>query len=247
MKKKLFIMITIFIVICFSNNAEIPTHYEEGGLCTTNDPPSPGVVWNFIQHFTYEQYFLTIEREWTTRNNTAPRGVDSFDFLYFCGHGRPYEIKTNENNWVDLRTAGDNSHNGYGNSDLEFLVLHSCSVLPSPIDVGDAFTPWLAEPGGIFDGLHVLLGFRTDASYAADEQIACFMGDLTENQTGRVWENWVNAVNTYGISYYDKFCLFVAYRHGHFDDQAYDAYYDVYGGSVARDTTDPGLWCYWSD
>lgn len=149
---------------------------------------------------------------------------------------------------LDLRNAGDNSNNGYGTNNLEFLVLHSCSVVPSPIDVTDWWTPWIGEPGGIFDGLHILMGFRTEASYSNANMIASYMGELTNNQSGRVWENWVNAVNTKGASgSRDEFCFMSAFRTGYSENPSYNAAYDVYGSSISYDTSDPQLWCFWSE
>lgn len=241
------ICITIVMSTSFSLFAEVPSSSREAGLCTHHDDQSADVTWNFIQHFTYEKWYYTLAHNWTTSNNDYTWGVDGNDFSYFCGHGSPYSICMDAGDAVDLRNAGNNSNNGYGDY-LGYLVLHSCSVVPSPIDVGDAFTPWLGEPGGIFDGLHVMMGFRTSASGSNDNMIASYMGQLTKNQSGRVWENWVNAVNTQGAAgIEDAFCLFVAFRPGYYDNPTYDAYYDVYGGSVCYDTNDPQAWCYWSE
>jgi len=220
--------------------------YEEGGMYI-NDPMSPATTLNFLNNFTYEKNYATIASDWTTSNDSSPYGVDSYDFAYFCGHGYPYNIMMYNGSYVDLRNAGNNSNSGYG-SDLEFLVLHACQAVPSPIDVADPWTPWLSEPGGIFDGLHILCGFRTNAGKSSGLNIANYMGYLTFHQSGYVVDNWINSVNAYGnTDSTDEFCFYSMFRSGYRFNATYDAKYDVYGGAVCLDTTDPALWCYWSE
>lgn len=246
MKKSILILIllTVSTIALFG---DVPAYFREAGLYG-NEDFMRDVVNQFTQYFSAEMLEWTIATDWTDTNNTTPYGVDTFDFVYFCGHGFPYNILMRDSNWLDLTTAGNTAAQGYGDYALENLVLHSCEAVPSPIDVADAFTPWLSEPGGIFDGLHNLCGFRTSAYISTSFNIANYMGYLTWTNSGTVVNNWINAVDTYGATdSLDKYCLFSAYRNGYYDDPSWDAYYDVYGVNECYDSLDQGLWCIWSE
>ncbi len=85
--------------------------------------------------------------------------VDSADLLYFVGHGGNYGIRSG----INLKNVP-----GYGDKDMEFLILLSCSVVPSPDDVADWASPWWEHDGkGIFQGLHSLCGLR-NTGWAGD-------------------------------------------------------------------------------
>lgn len=204
----------------------------------------------FFQNFTQgiERTSYTYVSDWTTGNNAYPAGVDYYDLVVYAGHGSQNYITT-MNGGVDLSTAGNNSNEGYGLW-LKVLLFYSCRVVASPIDVADWATPWLNEPGGIFDGLHVLCGFRTDMGIDPSWNMANYMGQLTYNHSGTVVENWINSVETYGMPWVedrDNWCVMAAFRNGYYDDPAWDAYYDVYGISMCNNSTDQNLWCGWME
>jgi hypothetical protein len=246
MKKNLIIVLFV-LVSSIALFGGVPTYFREAGLYGSEDLMRD-VVYQFTQHFSAEMLEWTIATDWTDTNNTTPYGVDTFDFVYFCGHGAPYTIQMRDFGLVDLRTAGSTNQSGYGDYALENLVLESCEVVPSPIDIADPYTPWLSEPGGIFDGLHNLCGFRTSAYISTSYNIANYMGYLTFNNVGTVISNWINAVETYGAGdTLDKYCVYSAYRNGYFDNPSWDAYYDVYGVSECNDSQDQGLWTTWSE
>jgi hypothetical protein len=248
MKRLLIISVTLISFGGFiTANAKVPARYNEGGACSAEFLDAGAA---FVSYFDApKRYYYTYAPNWTTKNNISPYGVDRYDFMYYNGHGGPYQIKMADESWIDLRTAGSSNNNGYGDYYLKFLVLHSCQTVPSPIDVSDWGTPWLQEPGGIFDGLHILLGFRTYAS--GDDHgynILYSMGNLTSNCSGTVISNWINSVDTYGApDDQDEYCIMSAYRDGHFDDPTYDSWYDVYGVQHCVNTTNPDLWCVWSE
>lgn len=249
MKRHIIIMLFLLMFIGvagFTAYADIPAGYYEGGMYI-DDPMSTQTTLNFLNNFTYELNYATNASNWTTSNDSSPYGVDWYDFAYFCGHGYPYNIMMYGGDYVDLRNAGNNNNSGYGLY-LKYLVLHSCQTVPSPIDIADPWTPWLGEPGGIFDGLHVLCGFRTNAGKSSGLNIASYMGNLTYNHSNTVVNNWINAVDTYGNSDgTDEYCLFSAFRDGYLDNPTYDSWYDVYGVSASENTVDPNLWCVWSE
>lgn len=174
--------------------------WEEGGYCG-NDPITPNVVYSFIKHFSYEQYYWGAEHQFTYNNNNR---VDAMDFAYYCGHGSPFEINVYTNGAgsgpstaIDLGSAGYSSHRGYGDNDLEFIVFHSCQTIPSPIETANWWGPWINESDDIFDGLHQALGFRTNAYKYTADGIADFFGSRMAGNN-YVWQSWFDAINAKG-------------------------------------------------
>ena len=168
---------------------------EEGGYCG-NDPTTPSVVYSFLKEFNYEQYYWAHPSQFTTNNNNR---VDEMDFAYYCGHGAPWYIGTYSGG-VNLRTAGASSHIGYGNRDLEFIVFHSCKVVPSPREYPTSWWQhWVSESDDIFDGLHQAIGFRTNAAISSAPGIAnYFARRVRAGYT--IWPSWFAAINARGIS-----------------------------------------------
>ena len=84
--------------------------------------------------------------------------VDTADIVFYEGHGNGggFTFETQEDDgylfYNDARLA-------WGNDDLEFLCLLSCSVLQ------DSFggKSWASRWGWTFDGLHLICGFETSA------------------------------------------------------------------------------------
>lgn len=191
--KKLLIVLLIVLAGTLPANA-----WEEGGYCG-NDVDAIPVVWGFIKHFTYEQYYWSGEWQFTSANNDY---VDEMDMAYFCGHGSPYEILVSDGTggggtWVDLSSAGSSGDDGYGDEDLEFIIFHSCQTIPSPLERADWSSGWISEPDDIFDGLHQALGFRTNASKSRDQDISDFFGArMAANNF--VWQSWFDATAAHG-------------------------------------------------
>lgn len=86
--------------------------------------------------------------------------VDNADLTLYIGHGWPGGF-TFDN---DAQTDGALRHTDgarWGNQDLEWLALVSCQVLA--YDAPDSGGYWYQRWGQEFDGLHMILGFQTNA------------------------------------------------------------------------------------
>lgn len=88
--------------------------------------------------------------------------VDNVDEAFYCGHGSggsfTFEGDSDDGNltYTDPRISANGD---WGDSDLEFLALLSCQVLKQTHDG----LSWASRWGPNFDGLHLLLGFQTNA------------------------------------------------------------------------------------
>jgi hypothetical protein len=190
-KKKAFlglILLSLCIVLVLPGIQVFAVDRVEGGY-VGNDQRSIAVVWNFIKHFSYEQYYWAWPYLFTYNNNYY---VDAMDFVYFCGHGSPWMIYTYHGS-INLETAGYSSHRGYGTNNLEFIVFHSCSTIPSPLEVSNWWSPWISEPDDIFDGLHQALGFRTPAYVSSAPDISNYYGHRIRNNWSVLW-SWFDAI-----------------------------------------------------
>jgi len=127
-------------------------------------------VWNFIKNFdtaktigSYQwkkdQYYWM--EPWVF-GGSSKSFVDGVDLAYVACHGAPYTLACHDGiGDVDLRNAP-----GYGNlskgGDLEFLIVESCSTISAAPDAAFDWNSWRFNgPGGIFDGMHQAMGFRT--------------------------------------------------------------------------------------
>ena len=161
----------------------------EGGYVgsrTEGDATTP--VWNFIKHFSYNQYYWAETFQFGSYNNER---VDKMDFSYFVGHGNPWSIKC-QSTWIDLDTAGSTSHEGWGDRNAEFVTLHACQVVASPLEVADWYSAW-TNADGVFDGVHQVLGFRTNASMSCDQDISDYFGSRIDSGAA-VWQSWFDAI-----------------------------------------------------
>ena len=85
--------------------------------------------------------------------------VDDVDLAWYTGHGGPGAFTFDNPAHDDGSIVPSDAR--YGDVDLEWLQLESCQVLASPSGGGtNAVDRW----GGVFDGLHMLNGFHTNAS-----------------------------------------------------------------------------------
>jgi len=169
--------------------------HKEGGYAQNDGNGNDTTVYNFLKHFNYEQYYWTVKSHWTTNNNNR---IDAMNFAIFSGHGNQWLISPTDGN-VDLSTAGSSSHGGYGDTNLNFVAFHSCLTIPSPIEVGNNWdTNWI-KTGGIFDGLHQAVGYRTTSYFSTDQDITDFFGArIAAGYT--VWQSWFDAINARGLS-----------------------------------------------
>jgi hypothetical protein len=167
---------------------------QEGGYVGTKDQGHDEVVYNFLKHFSYEQYYYSYDFQFGSYNNHR---VDAMDFSIFAGHGNQWYIATTSGG-VNLSTCGNTSNKGYGDWNCEFIAFESCEVIPSPIEVTDWWTNWV-HAGGIFDGLHQALGFRTDSWQSTDQDVTNFFGFLIRWNCP-VWQSWFSAIDNEAAS-----------------------------------------------
>ena len=161
---------------------------EEGGyVYNQGEDRFVDNVYNFISHFSYDQYYWCQSYMFNTSNASY---VDAMDFAYWSGHG---------NNWYmgmgpGASTSGVsiNSACKWGDVDLEFIVFQSCKVVPSPMDRSDWYARWVGGTSGVFQGLHQAIGYRVD-SYSGNGISNNFGGRIASGQA--VWQAWFNAVN----------------------------------------------------
>lgn len=211
------IILIIFCILAV-NSLVYAADRKEGGYYGTEDRHRK-YVRNFLKHFNYEQYYRSSYSQFTNNNDNY---VDAMNLVYFSGHGnghwRIQTAGTSGDGVVDFRSAGYSSNKGYGDKNLEFIVFHACDVIPGPRDVSDWWTPWVKN-GGIFDGLHQALGFRSSCYGLSGPAIASYFGyrmkkDGTDKPSinivyggsagqyqYRVWKTWLNAIRYKGMHF----------------------------------------------
>jgi uncharacterized protein DUF6345 len=162
----------------------------EGGYIGSGGQIAQDVVWNFIKHFNYEQYYLSQDFEFTSYNNHR---VDAMDFSFYCGHGNQWFITMSTGPNVDLTSAGNTADKGYGDVNCKFLTMESCDVVPCPIEKADWYTNW-RHTGGIFNGIHQVCGYHTVAYFATCRQICDYYGGCIHAGLA-VWQSWFDALN----------------------------------------------------
>lgn len=169
---------------------------EEGGYAGTMGQGHDTVIYNFLKHFNYEQYYWGYKHQWSTNNNNR---VDAMDFAIFAGHGSAWFISLLDGG-VSLTTAGSGSHKGYGNVDAEFVAFESCKVVPSPMEKSNWYSNWTSESDDVFDGLHQALGFRTNSYQSTDQKVTDYFGSRIHSGYA-VWQAWFDAINAKAHSY----------------------------------------------
>jgi hypothetical protein len=214
--------------------------YEEGGYAGTIGDGDIDCISQFLQHFPRgedEQFVYVEDYQFTSRNNEF---VDNHDIVMFSGHGRAFEIKvwqdypTSGDSWVDLATAGSGDDYGYGDNDLEYLVLQSCNTVPSTLETSDPIGPWVSDSGHIADGLHQILGFRSEATMAYDQDITYWFGywisQTDSNGEGKYYiiDSWLWAVREKGDPVNDEYDKASIVFHK-------DSFYDCYRRSGQSD------------
>jgi Family of unknown function (DUF6345) len=165
---------------------------EEGGYVGQQGQGHNTVVYNFLKHFAYEQYYW--DRDWlySTSNNSY---VDNMDIAVFGGHGNQWLVGCEDGSTAYFSSCGNNSNAGWGNTDLEFIAFESCEVVPRPCDRadGDWWTNW-TKTGAAMDGVHQIIGFGTDSYQSTDQDVTDFFGDRI-NRGYAVWQSWFDAIN----------------------------------------------------
>lgn len=162
--------------------------HEEGGYAGTKGEGHDTVVYNFLKHFSYNQYYWTVGWQWGAGNDQR---VDAMDIAVFGGHGAPWSIKTIDG-WIDLSTIANTDAWGWGDVDVDFVAFESCKVVPSEIERADWWTNWVQEPGGAWDGVHQIMGFRTDSYQHTDQDVTDYFGARVRANYA-IWQSWFDA------------------------------------------------------
>jgi hypothetical protein len=187
---KHFVGFTLLASVAVAALPAMAVDREEGGYAGQKGQGHDTVVYNFLKHFNYEQYYWGYQHQWTWNNDAR---VDAMDFAIFAGHGNQWLIALLDGN-VSLTTAGSGSSAGYGSVDAEFVAFESCKVVPSPLEQSDWYSNWTSESDDVFDRLHQALGFRTDSYQSTDEKVTDYFGGRVANNYG-VWESWFAAID----------------------------------------------------
>jgi hypothetical protein len=202
---------------------------QEGGYAGTTDQGHDEVVYNFLKHFHYEQYYYAYMHQWTWNNDNR---VDAMNFAVFGGHGNTWYIQTLDGG-VDLANAGPGALGGYGTRNAKFIAFESCDVVTSPLENADWYTKWTREPNDVFDGVHQILGFHTLSWQSTDQNVTDTFGSLIAQGFG-VWESWFAAINSRGRG--DEFGSAVMYPPT--DGESYA----VYGANPPANMTWLRIW-----
>lgn len=118
--------------------------------------------WNFVNAFSgnpaigghnyiRDQYYYGAPYMFTTSNNSY---ADYEDVAFYCGHGSSYNLAMGGGAPVASMPLGD--------SWAEFVTFFSCQTVVSAPESSTWWTPYCS----MFNGLHMLLGFRSLASAA---------------------------------------------------------------------------------
>jgi len=168
---------------------------EEGGYVGTDDEGHDTVCYEFLDHFSYDQYYYSADSQWTWNNDAR---VDDMDIAIFAGHGGAWGILGEDGDWVDLTSAGSSSDAGYGDDDCEFVAFESCKVVPSPLEYTNWYSNWTGSDG-VFDGLHQALGFRTNSYQSTDQDVSDYFGKRVAAGDD-IWCAWFDAINRKALS-----------------------------------------------
>lgn len=117
----------------------------------------------FLEDGVAQRFNWTGTSAWEKDFKQPPAGldtqyVDNADIVFYIGHGYGGGF-TFESSQDDGTLTYTDAAGAWGNHDLEWLALLSCQVLKG--DYGGK--SWATRWGPTFDGLHLLLGFQTNA------------------------------------------------------------------------------------
>lgn len=193
-KFKMFAL-TAALVFSFGIKNSSATNYI-GAYCGPDAPWSEDQTRNFISAWDskggVDQWLWSQDRFFAADNNSF---VDWEDFTYYVGHGNRHLIShTNNPTLTDLSQAGNNSNGGWGGNGgggyAKYVVFDSCMVVPGNPD-GDWWTGWGNEPGGVWDGVLQLIGYRTSRYIATIASTP--YGKKVANKE-RILQSWFTSV-----------------------------------------------------
>lgn len=115
--------------------------------------------------------------------------IDNTDIAFFVGHGNVGYFTFEDNTHDDSRLDNNDATGDWGDKDLEWLALYSCQVMGKGGDGQEPFRNWKQE----FDGLHLLLGFHTNARVSNQFSGKFASNMLSSNTTVRY--AWFDAID----------------------------------------------------
>lgn len=124
--------------------------------------------------------------------NTDNSWIDNTDITLYVGHGNGDGFTFEDNNHDDDKLDYNDATGDWGDVDLEWLALYSCQVLEDDWGGMNRFDRWKQE----FDGLHLLLGFHTNAQ-ANDNFTGAFAQNMLSASPMKVREAWFKAIEDY--------------------------------------------------
>lgn len=163
--------------------------------------------------------------------------IDNSDITFYVGHGYgggfTFEDSTHDDGTLDY----DDATGDWGDKDLEWLALLSCQVLKDDWSGMSHFDRWKQE----FDGLHLLLGFHTNA-YAWSSFSGEFADNMLKSSPMTVKTAWFEATDT------DQPASVVPVVMGVLDQNGMSNVNDYFWGkgSVGPDIRGSAITGYWS-
>lgn len=115
--------------------------------------------------------------------------IDNSDITFYVGHGNVGRFTFVDSSHDDSVLDNDDATGDWGDRDLEWLALYSCKVLGRGSDGFAPFDNWKQE----FDGLHLLLGFHTNAQ-ATSAFSETFASNLLDSRM-TVRQAWFEAID----------------------------------------------------
>lgn len=115
--------------------------------------------------------------------------IDNTDITFYVGHGNVGLFTFENSSHDDSVLDNDDATGDWGNKDLEWLALYSCQVLGKGADGQEPFRNWKQE----FAGLHLLLGFHTNAAVNSNFS-GTFASDMVDSNM-TVVQSWFDAID----------------------------------------------------
>lgn len=127
-------------------------------------------IFGSVLKFVDSQYFWDRQFLYTTSKETF---VDAVDVAFTLGHGNVHQVCT-DGALADCDRffigSSDQGPVDLGTGSLRYWIIHSCLVIPAPVDYfkstdsHKAWDPWW----GVFNGLHAVVGMREEV-YVSDD------------------------------------------------------------------------------
>ena len=178
--------LTILATLALTGTSLFAQGVEGGYVYNRGEARFTDNVFNFLDHFSYDQYFWCEDWLFTTSNNSF---VDNMDIAYYSGHGNNFYLGMGPGASASGVSIGSSTQ--WGDADLEFIIFQSCAVVPSPIERSDWYQRWVGT-NDVFQGLHHAIGYRTN-SYSGNGISNNYGSRVRSNQ--RVRQAWFAAVD----------------------------------------------------